>query len=252
MGNSNSDIKNKDDDKDRENEIAMLKQKNEFINKLFMELSCNSHDMYEHIYLNKNYIRTYIHCLGNIVEKDTVVSYSDKQQNFYGEIIIICYDKDVTLMDSDALQDKYQFYIRIKIHQNCIHDVINKQFTVMCHDPTKQYKIKLLSLNKLRKNQIEHIYLDDDEKKLYNGTISVTLFTNLTNIIGIEPSRERIISMINSTLTNNFYEKNESSAKLIHEILNSKNSQLHDFIMNCQTDDKKNDTPITVAQIVDE
>ena len=115
---------------------------------------------------------------------------------------------------------------------------------------TKQYKIKLLSLDDLRKQKNNHIHLDDNEKKTYNGTILVTIFSNLMDVICTEPTKERIINVINNLLTNDLYKCN-NSAKLIHQILNSENSHLHDFIMNYDQHNVTNNVAVACADVVD-
>lgn len=219
-----------------------LHEKHEmFMTKQFMKLTNGSHDMYDFMQKTRT-LHKFIECYGNITEKDTTVSYRDNSESlFHGKLTIF-------LNDYESKDEDSYVFIAMYVQQNCVHDVDNEQYTVYCHDPNKPYKIELYtSYNEYKKRQgISR--LSYDEMKTHNGIVVMLLHTNLKYIIGNEPSRKDILNILDDVLTNDFFEKNNSVGNLMNEILNGKNTQLREFLLNEKKYDMYN---IPVATIVE-
>jgi len=256
MGNSPS--KN-DDEFDTKKERDTTRQisenkKNDFRRNVLMILTNNSHDMFKYFNAHLNENRCRVICNGELFEKNTKIDYSDKNKyvNPEGIISILYYEGDGGVHHTNTQeQNESALFIKIDIliKQKCIHDAKNKQFIITGYDSCDgQYKMEHM-ISKYWFGDPPPIYLDNDDYKKYDGTINVTTRTNLTKIIGYEPTSKYIIDAVNYALLNDFLGKNQNVADVIHSMLNKKNSQLRSFITN-NVDDVKNDCDDTIANNV--
>jgi len=234
MGQSSSKNKNKNI-----NSVDTLKE-HIFHRNVLMILTNNSHDMFKYFNTHLESNHFFVTCAGKLFEKNTQINYSDENVNPEGGMSIIYYDK--YKMSKSKTQKQYNdsifIYIKIFIEQKCIHDVKNKHFIVTGYDSCDgQYKIKYHPHDMIGKTNT--IYLNDKDRIKYDGTINVSTYTNLTKIIGNEPTLKCIIDAINFVLKPNENDvivdvdiNIQNFADIMHRMLNRKNSQLHSFITN--------------------
>jgi len=190
--------------------------------------------MFTYFSRNSNYHKMHVTCRGELFEQNTPINYDDNNPHAEGEIWIAYYDNYGMIESTTKEQNENAIFVnvRIFIKQNCIHDSKNKQYIITgCDFCDGQYKMEHVKITD-KLNIVPPIYLNDIERKKYDGTINVTTHTQLTNIIGNEPSSKCIIDTVNYALLNDFPGKNQNVAIVIHKILNGKNSQLHSFIHN--------------------
>jgi hypothetical protein len=250
MGNSSS----KNDDEIDRDVIRQTKKnnKNDFHRNVLMILTNNSHDMFKYFNTHQNENKCFITCSGKLFEKNTQIDYSNKNVDAEGEIEILYYIRDGGIHHTNTKeQNESALFIKIKIFikQKCVHDTKNKQFIITGYDSCNgQYKMEHMK-SKDWFGKSPPIYLNDDDHKKYDGTINVATRTNLTKIIGYEPTSKCIIDAVNYVLLNDFLGKNQNVADVIHSMLNKKNSQLHSFITN-NVDYGKNDCDDIIANNV--
>jgi len=220
-----------------------IDDKRDFHRNVLMILSNGSHDMFKyydkHIYINQSFVN----CYGKLFEKDITCDYSNKNSRTppEGTITIAYYSKDIYSHTNTREQQTDATFVHIKIHikQKCIHDTNNNQYVVTGYDTFDgQYKIQHMFVDDVT-NEMLPGYLNDNERKKYDGTINVATFTNLTKIIGYEPTSKSIIDAVNYVLSNDFIGKNQNVANVVHRMLNEKKSQLRSFITNNVNNVKK-------------